>query len=76
MAAPAAAFAAASAAVPPAAEALAVGSEAIDGAGIAVAGAGAGAGAGDAAGAASSFLPQADRATAATREANKSDFFI
>jgi hypothetical protein len=68
VAAPAAAEAAASAALF-APDAIAAGSEAI-GAGVVAAGAGAGAGA------ASSFLPQAARATAATREANKSDFFI
>jgi hypothetical protein len=40
------------------------------------AGAGAAAGAGAGAGAGSSFLPQADRAAAATRVARTSDFFI
>lgn len=46
-------------------------SEAASAAGAVTAGAGAGAGAG-----ASSFLPQALSATAATRDAHRSDFFI
>ena len=59
-----------------AAASAAAGAEAASGA---EAGAGIGAGAATGAGAgagASSFLPQADSATAATRDANRSDLFI
>jgi len=59
------------------AEASAAGAEAsMAGAEAASEAAGAGAATGAGAGATSSFLPQAARATAATREANRIDFFI